>query len=194
MLHLKDDPLLLLAICCQGFFYFLSLLAIMVINTLGVQELGLSLTATSFISVSLMAGVCAGSMAAVRLTSYNRWTHVLAPALAGVGLSLAGAGLLVFICRKDIFAFLIPVIMSAGFFGGVFLIPVTSFIQIRPSSDSKGRIIGVNNFFGFTCMLASGWFFPMLDNLFQPSVSMIVLGVLSCVAGLVIIQLLRLCV
>ena len=194
MLLLKNDPLLLLAICCQGLFYFLSLLAILVINTLGVQELGLSLTATSLISVSLMAGVCAGSMAAARLTSYNRWTHVLAPALAGLALSLAGAGLLVFTCGKGVFVFLTGVIMCAGFFGGLFLIPVTSFIQIRPASDSKGRIIGVNNFFGFTCMLISGWLFPIMDRLFRPSVCMIILGVISCVAGLLITWILHSCI
>ena len=188
---LKKDPLLLLAVCCDSFFYFTSLLAVLVINTLGLQQLGLSTSRTSILSVSLMIGVCIGSLVAARITSHERWTHVLLPGAAGMGLSLVGTGQLVAHGGGGNFGLLLVLLTLAGSFGGLFLIPVTSFIQVRPAADSKGRIIGVDNFLAFSCMLLAGMVFPRLDANLRPSGSLLVIGVLSIVAGLVIHLLLR---
>ena len=183
---LKRDPLLLVAVCCDSFFYFISLLAVLVINTLGLQQLGLSTSATSILSVSLMVGVCIGSLVAAKVTSHERWTHILLPGAAGMGVSLAIAGLLVSRGSSYQFPILLGLLTLAGTFGGLFLIPVTSFIQVRPAADSKGRIIGVDNFLAFSCMLLAGMIFPMLDNRFQPSQSMLLLGIIAVLAGGVI--------
>jgi MFS family permease len=180
---LRQDPLLLLAICCDGFFYFTSLLAVLVINTLGLQQLGLSTSATSILSVSLMVGVCIGSLIAARITSHEKWTHVLLPGAAGMGLSLTAVGLLVSSGTSHQFVILLVLLTLAGTFGGLFLIPVTSFIQVRPGADSKGRIIGVDNFLAFSCMLLAGMVFPLLDNRLQPSMSMLLIGIVSILAG-----------
>ena len=183
---LKKDPLLLLAVYCDSFFYFISLLAVLVINTLGLQQLGLSTSATSILSVSLMLGICIGSLVAAKITSHEQWTHVLLPGAAGMGISLAAAGLLVSYGSGQQFPILLGLLTMAGTFGGLFLIPVTSFIQIRPEADSKGRIISVANFMAFTFMLLAGRVFPTLDNTFQPSQSMQLLGIVSIMVGIVI--------
>ena len=188
---LKRDPLLLLAVCCDSFFYFASLLAVLVINTLGLQQLGLSTSATSILSVSLMVGVCIGSLVAAKITSHERWTHVLLPGAAGMGISLAAVGLLVSSGIGHQFPLLLALLTLAGAFGGLFLIPVTSFIQVRPEADSKGRIIGVDNFLAFSCMLLAGMVFPGLDNRLQPSASMLLIGILSILAGGIIYIALR---
>ncbi len=188
---LKKDPLLLMAICCDCFFYFVSLLAVLVINTLGLQQLGLSASATSILSVSLMIGVCVGSLIAAKITSQDHWTHVLMPGAMGMGISLAMAGLLVSSDGSSQFYILLGLLTLAGLFGGLFLIPVTSFIQVRPDAQSKGRIISVDNFAAFSCMLLAGKFFPVLDTHLQPSQSMIFLGVLGVLVGCVIWIVLR---
>lgn len=56
----KDGPLHLV-IWAEAFFYFLSTLLLLEINNLGGAELGLSYTATSFLPVALMVGICAVS-------------------------------------------------------------------------------------------------------------------------------------
>ena len=61
----KDGPLHLV-IWAEAFFYFLSTLLLLEINNLGGAELGLSYTATSFLPVALMVGICAGSLLAAR--------------------------------------------------------------------------------------------------------------------------------
>jgi len=184
LILLKKDPLLLLAVACDSFFYFISLLAVLVINTLGLQQLGLSSSKTSVLSVSLMVGVCIGSLIAARITSHERWTQILMPGAVGMGLSLAGAGMLV-AGGEHQFILLLFLLALAGGFGGLFLIPVTSFIQVRPEAGTKGRIISVANFSAFTCMLLAGRIFPTLDTYFQPSGAMEILGGLSVFAGIV---------
>jgi MFS family permease len=191
LLLLKKDPLLLLAVCCDSFFYFVSLLAVLVINTLGLQELGLSSSATSILSVSLMVGVCVGSLVAAKVTSQDHWTHVLMPGAVGMGMSLLLAGLLVINGNSAHFYYLLGLLSLAGMAGGLFLIPVTSFIQVRPDARSKGRIIGVDNFASFSCMLLAGQFFPVIDNRLQPSRSMLLLGSLAVLFGMGIWLVLR---
>ncbi len=184
--ELRKDNLLLLAVLSDCFFYFISLLAVLVINTLGLQQLGLSKSATSILSVSLMVGVCAGAFAASKLTDDKRWTHVLGPGALGMGICMVASGLLVQMVAAPPFWLLLALLAGAGFFGGLFLIPVTSFIQIRPAAGSKGKIIAASNFLAFSGMWCSGRMFSILDGYLQPSVFMIVLGVVSGGAGIVL--------
>jgi acyl-[acyl-carrier-protein]-phospholipid O-acyltransferase/long-chain-fatty-acid--[acyl-carrier-protein] ligase len=187
---LRTDRLLLLAVCCDSFFYFISLLAVLVINTLGLQQLSLSKSATSILSVSLMVGVCIGAFTASRLTTDKRWTHVLGPGALGMGICLATAGLLVQGMSLVPFWLLLTLLTGAGFFGGLFLIPVTSFIQIRPVIDSKGRTIAASNFLAFSGMWCSGRLFTIMNGRLQPSVSMVVLGIVAAVVSVVLFFLL----
>jgi len=109
-----------------------------------------------------------------------------------MGASLIATGQLVAHGGGDQFSLLLGLLVLAGSFGGLFLIPVTSFIQVRPAADSKGRIIGVDNFLAFSCMLLAGMVFPYLDASLKPSGSMLLLGIVSIVAGCVIQLILRL--
>ncbi len=184
---LRRDTLLLLAVCCDSFFYFISLLAVLVINTLGMEQLALTKSATSILSVSLMAGVCIGAFAASRLTTDKRWTHILVPGAMGMGLCMFGTGLLVQTTAAPGFYQLLLLLIATGFFGGLFLIPVTSFIQIRPAADSKGRIIAASNFLSFSGMWCSGRIFTVMDGVLRPSASLIALGMIAMLVGLLLV-------
>jgi MFS family permease len=187
LILLKKDPELLLAVCCDCFFYFISLLAVLVINTLGLNELGLSKSATSMLSVSLMIGVCLGSFAAAKLTQNRSWKSVLGPGALGMGLSLASCGLLVETCSTVPFWTLLSLLAATGFFGGLFLIPVTAFIQVRPAADSKGRVIAASNFLAFIGMWFSGRIFTLLDTRFSPSTILLIIGCLALVTGVLLV-------
>ena len=79
----KDGPLHLV-IWAEAFFYFLSTLLLLEINNFGGAELGLSYTATSFLPVALMVGICGGSLLAARGTPES-WRTLLVPAIMGIG-------------------------------------------------------------------------------------------------------------
>jgi acyl-[acyl-carrier-protein]-phospholipid O-acyltransferase/long-chain-fatty-acid--[acyl-carrier-protein] ligase len=175
-INLRHDPLLLLAVLGDTFFYFFSLLAVMVINTLGISELLMTKTQTSLLSVSLMVGVCIGSLIAARITSCERWSHVLGPACFGMGLCLLGTGIVAQMDSTSQWTILLLTLLGAGAFGGIFLIPLTSFVQVRPKDNQKGKVIAAANFCAFSGMLIAGKLFTLFAAAFQPSRNMIILG------------------
>ena len=173
---LYHDPPLLLAVIGDTYFYFLSLLAVMVINTMGISELHMSKTATSLLAVSLMVGVCIGALVAARITSPERWSHVLAPASFGMGICLFAAGMVAGLELDLQWLLLLLSLVGAGVCGGIFLIPFTAFIQVRPNENQKGKIISVANFCAFSGMLIAGQVFTVFDRIFIPSSNMLFLG------------------
>ena len=79
---------------------------------------------------------------------------------------------------------LIFALVVAGCGGGLFLIPLASFIQVRPRADQKGKIIAASNFAAFSGIFLSGTCFEILDAAFAPSVAMLVLGLVAGGAAL----------
>ncbi len=180
---IRHDPPLLLAVGGDAFFYFLSLLAVMVINTMGISQLHMSKTATSLLAVSLMIGVCIGALVAARITSSERWSHVLAPSCFGMGMCLLATG---FIGQTNLdlrWPLLLLTLTGAGVSGGVFLIPLTSFIQVRPQYNQKGKVIAAANFCAFSAMLFAGQVFTVFDASYLPTTNMMFLGSLGMVSA-----------
>jgi O-antigen/teichoic acid export membrane protein len=81
-------------------------------------------------------------------------------------------------------ALIIMALVVAGCGGGLFLIPLASFIQLRPSADQKGKIIAVSNFTAFSGIFLSGTCFEFLNKALAPSTAMLVLGVAAAVASM----------
>ncbi|WP_457574044.1 MFS transporter [Desulfolithobacter sp.] len=191
-MELRRDPLLLLAVGCDVFFYFISLLAVLVINILGLVELGLGKSATSLLAVSLMIGVCGGALVAGRWTTSWRWTHILTPGALGMGMCMIGAGLLVRWGDAEVYPVLLAILACTGWFGGLFLIPVSAAIQIRPDASRRGRVIAAANFLSFAGMWCSGRIYSLLERLLVPSSAMILLGIGTvAAAGLVAVAVRR---
>jgi hypothetical protein len=67
-----------------------------------------------------------------------------------------------------------------GIAGGVFSIPVTSFVQVRPAPEMKGRMIASSNFADFTGILLSGAVFYIFTRLdIMPSNCFAIVAVLT---------------
>lgn len=183
-LLLKSDPLLLLTIGCDCFFYFVSQLVILINNSLGINQLGLSKFQTSLMSASLAIGISIGALIATKLTTQHRWTHILMPGAVGMGISLAALGLAVFLGGSAVpLAVVLSLLALAGVFGGIFVIPITAFIQVRPDVQHKGRVLGVSYFTTFACMMLAGLLFSLMNSLMRPSLSMLLLGIVSTLTG-----------
>lgn len=183
-LDFRFDPPLALAVAGDCFFYFVSLLAVMVINTMGLSQLQMSKSCTSLLAVALMIGVCIGSLVAAKITSSERWAHVLAPASFGMGVCLLVTGIIAGSPMANQFFLLLLSLVGAGVCGGIFLIPLTSFIQVRPAAHRKGKVIGADNFCAFSSMLVAGQLFTVIDSSFKPSSNMFILGIFAIVASI----------
>jgi acyl-[acyl-carrier-protein]-phospholipid O-acyltransferase/long-chain-fatty-acid--[acyl-carrier-protein] ligase len=182
---IRTDRLLLTAIAGDAFFYFVSSIVVLVINVMGLTELALSQTMTSLLVVSLMVGVCIGSFLAAKIASGPGWHKVMGPAVLVMGTGLAATWAAVLLGPESMhLALIIMALVVAGCGGGLFLIPLASFIQLRPSADQKGKIIAVSNFTAFSGIFLSGTCFEFLNKALAPSTAMLVLGVAAAVASM----------
>lgn len=183
------DRQLLIALFSDSYFYFIASIAVLTINTLGLQQLGLSQTLTSLLSVFLMLGVCAGSLFVSRIVDMKKWNRFLIPASAGMAAGLILAATSILLPESMRVAWLIGSLIVVGFAGGMFLIPITSFLQIYPSDSEKGQVLANTNFCGFIAIMCSGFVFTALDRVLSPSALMAFMGLISVGATCVLVFL-----
>jgi acyl-CoA synthetase (AMP-forming)/AMP-acid ligase II/acyl carrier protein/MFS family permease len=180
------DRQMLIAFFSDNFFYFLATIVVLTINILGIRQLGFSQTVTSLLSVALMLGVCVGSFLAARLVSMEQWSRLLCLSAVGMagGLFLTGATVLLPAPVRLIW--IAVALTGTGIFGGLFLIPVASFLQVRPADSDKGKVLATVNFSGFIAIMLAGVFFTGLAAIFSPAAEMICLGFFALLAALLI--------
>ncbi|WP_136798864.1 MFS transporter [Desulfosediminicola ganghwensis] len=179
LIDICRDRQLLVAVAGDAWFYFIASIAVLVINAVGIQQFGFSQTMTSLLSVSLMLGVCAGSFLAARLTRVDNWSAYLVPAVLGIAIGLIMAGMTTSVPESARFWWLMFALGFAGIAGGLFLIPITSFLQIRPADSDKGRVLAAAGFTAFVAILLSGMLYNIFESLLAPTAFMLALGVLS---------------
>jgi len=107
----------------------------------------------------------------------------------GIGLIVAAANpfLPVAIRLFSLFCILI----FTGTCGGLFLIPLTSFIQVRPAAGEKGKIIAASNFCAFSGIILSGQIFEWATPLFIPSFIIGMLGLFGTLAAFIFFILIK---
>lgn len=166
-------------LCADAFFYTLSTLVLLEINAYGVAQLGLGPTMASLLPGGLMLGICAGAGLAAR-RARGDWRRSVPCACAGIGLLLAVAGCVPAAPGAFRFGLLFACYAAAGICGSLYIVPVSSQIQLLPAAEEKGRILGTSNFFSFSGMALAGPAYALLSFL-PPSVAHMLLGGLTLV-------------
>jgi MFS family permease len=175
------DPMLATAVAACVFIWFAGSLQVLLINPLGLQQLGASKSMTSALIVAQLLGIGAGGMLCARWAKGPRWHRVLAPAGVGMGLTmLAVTGVPRLGAAAQLPAcFLLMALV--GVFGGLFLIPVESFIQTRPEPGRRGAVLAAANFVEFAGILLSGPMANALNARWAPTTSFGLAGALAVV-------------
>lgn len=160
----RTDPALFLTLAGEAFFYTLSSFVLLCINDLGVEELKLGVSLTSLLSVSLMIGVCIGAMIAGRHEA-TIWRRHMLPAAAGMVTGVFISSLVRFLPGHIylVTAYLLLVYLLTGICAGMYLIPLVSFIQLRPPETEKGKVLGISNFVAFSGIIMAGFLFALFD-------------------------------
>ncbi|WP_163335641.1 MFS transporter [Desulfopila sp. IMCC35008] len=174
--EISRDRQLLLAIVADTWFYFVASTTVLVINALGLQQFNLSQSTTSLLPVTLMVGICAGSFLAAKLVAIEKWSShlVLSGGIMGASLLLVGCAPLIGATMQT--GWLAITLFSGGIGGGLFLIPITSILQVRPDKKDKGKVIAAAGFSSFCAILLSGLLYNVIEPYIQPSTFMAYLG------------------
>jgi MFS family permease len=182
LLRLRKDSLLYMSVLASAFFWFIGSLEVLVINQMGIEQFGLSAAMTSTLVLIELAGIAVGSIISAPLAKSNKWYSLLVSAsilMAACMFLMASVPYQPHFMRKPAVVIALGVL---GMAGGVFLIPVASFIQIRPAHEIKGRVISASNFADFCGILISGAVLYMFNHLrIRPSDCFTVMGVMVTV-------------
>jgi acyl-[acyl-carrier-protein]-phospholipid O-acyltransferase/long-chain-fatty-acid--[acyl-carrier-protein] ligase len=131
-------------------FYFISALVMMNVVVFGKSVLHLTGTQNSMMNVWLALGIGIGSVVA-GYASRGRIEYRLVP-LGALGLALSTVPMGMEGVTPDTFGVCMA---TLGFFAGLFIVPVVSVIQHRPSPESKGAVQGAVSSLSFLGILAA---------------------------------------
>jgi acyl-[acyl-carrier-protein]-phospholipid O-acyltransferase/long-chain-fatty-acid--[acyl-carrier-protein] ligase len=159
----RGDSLLANSIFAKAFFWFAGSLQILIITPLGLSQFGLSKTMTSVLIVIELVGVGIGSLLAPLIAKGAKWYGVLVPASLVMAAAMFAVAAVPYLPSFTHNVVVICALAALGIAGGIFSIPVTSFVQVRPAPEMKGRMIASSNFADFSGILLSGAVFYCLD-------------------------------
>lgn len=140
-------PFLITSIFCSSFFLFIGAFAQLNIIPFAIQSLSLDETKGGYLFLVTAIGISTGSLIAGKLSKQGKFT-----------VSYFGA-LGIFICAIliSIFAshliFVIISLVLLGLFGGIFVVPMDTFIQTESPENMRGQVIAANNFLSFIGVL-----------------------------------------
>lgn len=162
-MFLSDRPLFS-ALLVSCVFWMISGIAVPVVNSLGVTQLGVNKSSTSLLVGGIAIGIMLGSIVSAVVfkrvqprgqVTIGLWGMFLALTILGFwkgnGVHLLG--------YAGSFVGLIVV----GVFAAIYAVPLQVFMQERPPTELKGRMIGTMNQANFIGILCSG----ILYQLFQ---------------------------
>jgi len=189
--NLRTDVLLSLVIILDVFIWFAGSIQILLINPLGVEQFHFSKSKTSLLLVSQLLGIGVGGLISSRFTKGARWYRILIPAGLGMSVCMGLVSIVPTLSPAAGEIILFASIGCVGLFGGLFMIPLESFIQIRPPIKSKGTVWASANFIIFSGIIVSGSVGNLLNAHFQPTQGFGIMGVFSFIVSLFLIFLFR---
>ena len=173
----NNDRHLYLVLAGEAFFYAISSFVLLCLPNLGLR-LDFSLTVTSVLPVALTVGICIGSVLAGRHEA-GVWRRFMPAAGSGMALGLVAAAAAPLLPSALHLPWLLAVFSLAGICGGLYLIPLVSFLQIRPSAGERGKVLGISNFAAFSGILLSGLVFALIGFL-HPALLLACAGLVIC--------------
>lgn len=154
-------PSLITAMFGSAFFMFLGAFVQLNMIPFAVQSLQLSDVQGGYLFLLTAIGIGSGSILAGKISGKT----------AELGLvPLAGLGIIISCFMLDIFSAnlfaVLPLVVCIGLFGGMYEIPLDSYVQISSPNTSRGQIIAVTNFFSFCGVLAASVLVYLITEFF----------------------------
>lgn len=179
-----DVPHLITAIFGSAFFLFIGAFTQLNIIPFAMQSLHLSEVGGGYLFLATAVGIAIGAVIAGQLSKDK-----VEPGIS----CFAGFFIALFFFTLSLFSSsLTCTILSLGLlgiFGGGFLIPFDSFIQVNSPDEKRGQVIAASNFFSFIGVLLAAFFLYMISEEWGLTASsgFAVMGIITLCAEIVII-------
>ncbi len=184
--QMGQDRALLVAALLGTFVWSVGSLQAMLINPLGSLQFGFGETRTAGLLAVEMVGVAVGGGLAGVLARGPRWQRLLVPTLVVMALLLTALVALPFLPPSWRYGVAAALLGAGGVAGGLVLIPCEAFVQVRPSEDRRGAVLGAYGFLFGGGVLASALLANLLNWLVEPTWGFAITGGLTLVLALVV--------
>lgn len=167
LIFLKSQKGLFLASLANSYFWLLGLVFTNNILVYGKKVLGLSEAQSleiSLLPTILGVGIAAGSLLAGRWSG-KKVELGLVP-LGGIGMALMGIAL----CFSGHSYYLTAsILFVSGICGGLFVVPLNSYLQFEAPADKKGRVLATNGIMNGLFLVLGSLFYHFLSVVLQLS-------------------------
>lgn len=184
LLALKKNRKLRLIVMGICYFWFIAILLQMLLILFGTQSMALkTVSEASILFLFLSIGVATGSYVAARLSRYKVELGLIPAGSIGMAImsillpSVAGHYFLV-----------VMDLIVLGLFGGIFIVPLNTLLQVESSDEKRGQFIAIANFFSNLGMLLSSFALFIFSHTFQvsPANILLVFGILTLAVSIYI--------
>lgn len=159
---LKDasaHPSLLTAIFGSAFFMFLGAFVQLNMIPFAMQSLHLSDVQGGYLFLLTALGIGSGCIIAGKIS--GKVVELGLVPLAGLGVTISCYLLDLF--SDQLFA-VVPLVVILGLFGGIYQIPLDSFIQVTSPNTSRGQIVAATNFLSFFGVLCASFLLFLISE------------------------------
>lgn len=176
-------PHLLPSIFGSAFFLFLGAFAQLNIIPFAMQSLHMSEVGGGYLFLAIAVGIAVGAVLAGQLSKDK-----VEPGISCICIFFISFLLLGLFFFASHFWTVVVLLWFLGVFGGAFLVPFDSFIQINSPDEKRGQVIAASNFFSFVGVLFAALFLYFTSEKMGLSAAsgFAVMGLLSLIATVIL--------
>lgn len=158
----SENRSLLTAIFASSYFLFVAAFFQLALIPYAMQMLYLSDVEGGYLFLLTALGIGIGSVTAAKVSG----------SVVELGLVPFGAlGIVIGSFLMDLWGghlgLVLPLIFSLGFFGGLYVLPLDTYIQVSSPPAWRGQLVATSNFFGFLGVLAASGFLYLVNDTLQ---------------------------
>lgn len=160
----KQKKHLLPSIFGSAYFLFIGAYTQLNIIPFGIQALNLPEVGGGYLFLATALGIALGSYLAGRLS--RKRVEIGLSCLSGLFIAVVFLLLFVFAHSLTAVAILLALL---GIFGGIFIVPFDSFIQVNSPDEKRGQVIAAANFLSFAGVLIASLVLYLFSQIFDLS-------------------------
>jgi len=158
----NEEPSLLMAVFGSAFFLFLGAFTQLNMIPFAVQSLHLTDVEGGYLFLLTSLGIGTGSLIAGKIS--GKTVELGLVPFGGIGIAISALMLDYF---SDTFYPVVALVMILGMFGGIWQIPLDSYIQVTSPNQLRGQIIAATNFLSFIGVLCASALVYMIKEFFD---------------------------
>ncbi len=176
----REHPSLLTAVWGSAYFLFCAAFFQMNMIPFAVQVLGLTDIQGGYLFCLTSLGIGAGAVLAGKIS--GKQVELALVPIGGFGIVM---GCFLVDMLSSHLAYIVPLVISLGVFGGTWLIPLDTYIQMTAPKEHRGQIVATANFLSFAGVLLACLFLYIVNDVlgWTPDKAFTIIGAITVVVS-----------